>query len=155
MRAILAALALSACAAEEPAPALTACEGDGPPGLEIGTGGIAAFDAWSDGSTVATSTAGDDVGIRVELLSTGLDTTGLVSVVVAVDAAGASEDALASVTLQCPSEGPGWIALFAPLPTEAQGLPVDGMPAAITATATDQAGDAASVGPLDVVLSGG
>jgi len=143
MRSML--LVFAACAEKVVEADATECEGAGEPALEIGTGGIASFDVWSDGTSVEVL-EGDE--IRVELLTTGLDTTGPVSVVIRMDTGGASDDALSSVSLQCPSEGPGWVALLAPLPG-------DGDELTLTATATDEAGDSATVGPMTLTLSGG
>ncbi len=138
-------LAIVACGEKAVEDTATLCEGSGEPSLEIGTGGIDGFDAWDDGTVV---TPDDSGSIRVELLTAGLDTTGQASVVIRMDVDGASDDALSSVDLQCPSEGPGWVAVLAP-------LPADGDELLITATATDEAGESASVGPMTLTLSGG
>ena len=64
-----------------------------------------------------------------------------------------TEDLGATLTLQCPNEGPGWFGLFAAL-DEAQQDPtviatLDGLPMHLTGTVTDQAED---VGEAEVEL---
>jgi hypothetical protein len=158
MRAAWIGLLLVGCgepeAAEEPA---TACAGAGDPSVAVGSGGLASFDAWTDGASAPVTGDPDALGLRLELLSEGLDTTASVSSVVRIDVDGTTADAIANLSLQCPSEGPGWVAVFAPLPSTAQGpdaASVAGLAAILDVTLTDASGETASQ-TLDLVLAGG
>jgi hypothetical protein len=145
--------AIAGCATDEPTETLSQCEGGDAPTLQIGEGGLASFTPWQDGQEVEVVDQGD-LGVSLQLLSTGLDTTEPVSAVIRVTTLGSDGDAIANLSLQCPSEGPGWISVFAPLPSAVQdgGADyLDGVPATLHATATDQRGISASA-DLDVVL---
>ncbi len=104
------------------------CLGDGDPRVRIGTGGLLAFDPYDDGERVPIVVGGSgELGVRLDLLSEGLDTTENMNVIlrVSVDGDGSvpavSEEYLALVRMQCPVPGPGWIQVFAVLHQDLQG----------------------------------
>lgn len=140
-------LAMGCVEAEPAEPAPTACEGAGDPSVAVGSGGLAGFDPWADGASAPVSGEPDALGVRLELRTEGLDTTAAVSTVVRIAVDGTSADAIANVSLQCPSEGPGWVAVVAPLPSTAQGpdaASVAGLAADLDVTVTDAGGVTAS-----------
>ena len=69
------------------------------------------------------------------------------SSLVRIDVDGTSADAIANLMLQCPTEGEGWVSVFAPLPSTAQGpdaASVAGLAANLDVTLTDVGGETAS-----------
>ena len=147
-------LALVACGPADPEDTLAQCEGGDAPSLSLGEGGLAAFVPWEDGVEVPVVDQGG-LGIAFQLLSTGLDTSAPVSAVIRMAVDGNQGDSIASLSLQCPSEGPGWISAFATLPAAEQSHDAayfDGVPATVHATATDQRGVAASTDDVSVTL---
>ena len=134
----------------EPAPVeepLTACEGEGEAAVQVGSGGRTGFLPWLDGASAAVTGDADALGVRLEFLTSGLDTTAAVSSVVRIDVDGTSADAIANLMLQCPTEGEGWVSVFAPLPSTAQGpdaASVAGLAANLDVTLTDVGGETAS-----------
>jgi hypothetical protein len=150
IRSVLALLVLAACGGDAEETDLTACQGAGDPVLELGDGGLDGFEPWTDGVTVPIVQNGDRWGFEVEILTEGVDTTADVTSFVRYSLGPSSEtvDAGATLTLQCPEEGPGWYGLFVPLDDEHQdeaaAAALAGTDVHLTGTVTDVAGDTAS-----------
>jgi len=104
------------------------CVGDGEPRVQLGTGGLLAFEPYVDGGSVPlVAGPSGSLGLRLDVLSEGLDTTSTVNAVLRVSVDGlrpgspaVPQDYLALLNLQCPAPGPGWIQVFAPLRDELQ-----------------------------------
>lgn len=104
------------------------CLGDGDAEVRLGAGGLSAFRAYEDGDRVPLTVGPTgDLGLRLDLLSIGLDTTGDMNVILRVGLSGGGnvdplqEEYLAKVLMQCPLPGPGWVQVFAALPDDLQG----------------------------------
>lgn len=162
MRAAIAACLAMACSGSESpgdsAAPLGACEGAGEPSLALGSGGLSTFAAWEDGDTVVIEAdGGGRYGFYADLLTEGIDTTATTTVFVrfSIGDDPTTRDVGATLTLQCPNEGPGWFGLFVTLDDSEQDAAVVatliGQPMHLTATITDQAEDSASV-TLDLVV---
>lgn len=133
-------------------PERTACEGAGDPVVQVGTGGLSAFAAWSEGDTVAIEDDGTGrYGYYADLLTNGLDTTAPIIALIrfTVGDDPTTEDVGASLSFQCPNEGPGWAGVFVPLDDPMQDATVvaglEGLALEVTALATDQRGQSAEV----------
>lgn len=136
---------------------LTQCQGAGEPTVELGGGGLEEFVPWEEGATVTIVDQGGTYGFEVELLTTGIDTTAPVTTFLRFTVGGdtTSQDVGATLTFQCPNEGPGWYGVFAPL-DEAYQDPlavggIDGFAMTLDVVVTDQAGDNAE-DDLDLVI---
>ena len=130
----------------------TACEGSGDPVVELGTGGLSGFAAWNDGDTVAIEDDGTGrFGYFADLLTTGVDTTAPVTTLIrfTVGDDTTSEDVGATLSFQCPNEGPGWAGVFVPLDEAMQDATavaaLEGEALGVTALVTDQGADTADV----------
>lgn len=156
MRSVPAILLLGACAGKEgDTGATTACGGEGDPTLLLGTGSRDAFVELADGETVALLQSGDQLAVSLSLLTTGLDTSEPVTAVVNVTVEGHTGNAIASLSLQCPSEGPGWVSVTAPLPNDYDGADpatLSGLPLTLDATATDGRGITAGSDPVTLTV---
>lgn len=158
MRAELAILGLLALGCSEDAPVdgdsedtdvVDPCAGVGEGTLELGSGGRAGFQPFEDGEAVALQQDASGWGLRLELLTTGLDTTEAATSVVRVrfEPGAPTEDYLGKVMLQCdPEEGIAWIAVHAPIPEPWQSYPASlaGATLEVSATVTDHTGEAAT-----------
>lgn len=143
---------LAGCGPEdEPVDTATACEGGGDPTITLGTGSSSDFVAFEDGDVVALSNG----GVALAILTTGLDTREPVTAVLKVAIDGENADAVASLALQCPSDGPGWIQVVAPLPAalqDADPATLSGMTLTLDAVATDARDVTASADPVGLVV---
>lgn len=129
----------------------TECGGAGDPVLELGDGGLSGFAAWADGDTVVIEQdGGGTFGFYADLLTHGIDTTATTTAFVrfTIGDDPTSQDVGATLTFQCPNEGPGWFGLFVPLDDAQQDAAVVdtliGLPMDLTASVTDQAEDVGS-----------
>ncbi|MEZ4235729.1 MAG: hypothetical protein R3F59_06110 [Myxococcota bacterium] len=144
----LAAVALAACSGDDDtdtAATVTACQGAGEAQIQAGSGGLNAFVPWVDGDAVQIADDGTGrYGFQAELLSNGLDTTDAVSTFLRFRTGDVAEsqDVGANLQFQCPNEGPGWTAVFAPLADDYQDAAavaaLDGVALHLTVLATDQ-----------------
>ncbi len=148
MRKLGISILLAACGPEEVVDEGTECEGAGEPTLTLGTGSLSTFVAFEDGDSVAVT----DAGVQLALLTTGLDTTSPVTAVLKVGIGGDNADAIASLSLQCPEEGPGWIQVVAGLPAGVDAASVSGMTLTLDGVATDGREVTASAEPVDLVV---
>jgi hypothetical protein len=159
-KAVLAVLAVWGCAGEEPGETgtvATECGGAGAAAIQAGEGGLSGFTPWASGDAVEIYDDGTGrYGFQTELLSTGLDTTGPVSTFLRFRTGDEPEtqDVGANLSFQCPNEGPGWTAVFAPLADEYQDAAavaaLEGVALELTVLATDQAEESAQI-TLDLV----
>ncbi len=139
---------LVACGPEEVADDVTECAGAGEPTITLGTGSLSAFVAFQDGDSVAVT----EDGVQLALLTTGLDTSSPVTAVLKVGIDGENADAIASLSLQCPAEGPGWIQVVAALPAGVDPATASGLTLTLDAVATDARDVTASAEPVDLVV---
>ena len=124
----------------EPDPTVLLCNGGGDPSLSLGTGSRDGFVPFESGDTVLVEDSGGTLGITLSILTTGLATADPVSTDIQITIDGATGDALAYLSLQCPSEGPAWIAVFAALPANVQGedpATLSGMDLSLLGVGTD------------------
>lgn len=150
-------LALAACEDEPTATDLTLCQGAGDPGVQVGEGSLTGFSAWSDGDRVTVDEdGGGSWGFQLSILTEGLDTTASVTTLVRYTiggGGGTTEDVAATLTLQCPNEGPGWAGVRVPLDDSLQSAAavagLDGAALDLSVTVSDQAGEA---GDRDLAL---
>lgn len=135
------------------------CNGEGAASLDMGHGGRSAFTPYNPGDDLPIVVGPDsgEWGVTLEILTAGLDTTESVSTVMRVVTAETDTTYIGVLLLQCPSPGPGWVALHADFPDEDQAAAgagsFDGDPAEITLTVTDHTDEYATV-VRDVVLTG-
>jgi hypothetical protein len=109
------------------------CLGDGEPRVRIGDGGLSFFTPFQDGERLELTTGpSGGLGLHLDLLSEGLDTSGSMNVILRLalegnaTVAAAQEDYLALVRMQCPRPGPGWVQVFAALPEQLQDAAAQG-----------------------------
>lgn len=136
----------------------TLCGGQGTAAVEVGTGGLSGFTAWVDGDTVAIVDDGSGTyGFFVDLLTEGVDTTSAATVLLrfSVGDDPTTEDLGASLTFQCPTEGPGWAGVFAALDEAMQDSAtvagLEGLTLGLTALVTDTDGETGEVS-VDLVI---
>ena len=150
------ALAAVGCAAEQAVEEpLTECGGAGDPTLTLGTGSLTTFAPFADGESVVLFETAGKLGLNLALLTTGLATEDVVTAVIKVAIDNENADAIASLSLQCPSEGPGWVQVFAPLPASRQGVDpatLSGLTLTLDGVATDSRDITASTEPVDLVV---
>ncbi len=128
----------------------TACEGLGPPGIELGEGGTSDFVPFADGQDllIVQDTAGV-YGFGADLQGEGLDfSVGLTTVLRITLGTDPSEDFIASLTYACRDDGVGTTGIFAALDDAVQdelaAQAIVGQPVELSVTATDQEGASAS-----------
>jgi hypothetical protein len=155
-RTLPALLVLLACGgdekAEDTSSTTTSTTGDvcgvGPATVQLGGGGPAAFDPFEDGEMVALTEGPDGGwGVRIEMLTVGLNTTKSVTVVVDLTVEGGSTETLiGQLSLQCQESGHGWTSAFAALHDDYQTNPdaLSGQNGTIEAVVTDSRGETAS-----------
>lgn len=160
--AVLAGLALVGCAGDTTTDGgpteLTACEGAGAPSVEVGQGSRDDFVPYGEGDDLEiTQDGAGQYGFSLDLLTEGLDTTEAMTTVVRLTLGNdPSDDFIASLVLQCPDEGPGWTSVFAALDEtlqdETAAMALVGQPIEVSATLTDQSGEAGSTA-LDLFVA--
>ncbi len=116
-------LALVACGSKEDDSgtkpgALPTCAGGGDASLELGRGGTGDFTPFADGEEITLTQQNDAWGLRLELLTAGIDTTDSASLFINLAFDPPEEETYgASLTLVCDDNiGTGWFAFFAGLP---------------------------------------
>jgi hypothetical protein len=135
------------------------CDGSGAVSLRLGHGGRTTFDEYGAGEDlpIVTGPSSGAWGVTLEVLTTGLDTSEPVSAVMRVITASADTTYIGVLMLQCPTPGPGWVALHADFPDEDQSQAAagayDGDVADVLLTLTDHTNEYASTS-VQLVLTG-